>query len=424
MPERKRLAANQRNGASRRTAKRAALGSTPSSTAAIAAYRSRAQPLCCRGDQRRGALRGRAPAAERSAPRRARARARAAARAPRWAPGAHFERVSLEIAGEPHAAVLKVIAPDPICVDARAALLRGARGVAARRACRARSGPAPSRARPTAGCCSRSSRRRERWRPARAFDALREIARVHAATLGRAPDWLPRPFARDLEAQLAHVPDGLARLEALQAREPLVRDLATPRALALARALLRAPDALRRAFAASPECVVHRDLHSGQRLAAARGRADPVRLGSGLRGSADLRRDPAESVSRDPPAPHSAARGRGRLLRRRARRAGRSSSAPTWTRSTRRAAARRRARRSRRRRTRRSSGRRSTGWAGAPRSSSSRCRARALRLARLAARRRARPARRSPGAVRRVARDVRRLRDPRRVAPARELAES
>ena len=42
-----------------------------------------------------------------------------------------------------------------------------------------------------------------------------------------------------------------------------MRDLATPRALALARALLRAPDALRRAFADVAGVLVHRDLHPG-----------------------------------------------------------------------------------------------------------------------------------------------------------------
>ena len=182
-----------------------------------------------------------------------RVRARAPLAGPEVGSGAHFERVSLEIEGESHAAVLKVIAPDPVCVTRERRFYEELAASLPGRVPRAfATGPVAGQ---TDGwVLIEEFPPARRWRPARAFDALREIARVHAATLGRAPDWLPRPFARDLEAQLAHVPEGLARLEALQAREPLVRDLATPRALRLARALLRAPDALRRAFAASPEC--------------------------------------------------------------------------------------------------------------------------------------------------------------------------
>jgi hypothetical protein len=91
----------------------------------------------------------------------------------------------------------------------------------------------------------------------------REITRIHRATLGRVPDWLPRPFSRELAPALAHVPEGIERLESLQLREPLLRALATPRALSLARRLIRDLDPLARELARSPECLVHRDLHPG-----------------------------------------------------------------------------------------------------------------------------------------------------------------
>lgn len=193
-------------------------------------------------------------------------RVRVLRRAPLAAPeigsGARFERVSLEIASETIAAVLKEIAPDPICVTRER---RFYEELAPRLRARV---PRPFGAGPLAGRSDgwvllEEFPRAERWRPARAFDVARAIARVHAQTLGRAPGWLPRPFARDLEAQLSHVPGGLERLESLQRRDPLVRDLATPRAIALARSLLRSPESVRRAFAESPESVIHRDLHPG-----------------------------------------------------------------------------------------------------------------------------------------------------------------
>jgi len=176
--------------------------------------------------------------------------------------GAHFERVRLEIAGESLVAVLKVIAPDPICVTRER---RFYEELAPRlRACVPRvHGAGPVAGRDDGWILLEEFPRAERWQPARALEVARAIARVHAETLDRAPAWLPRPFGRDLEAQLAHVPEGLERLEALQRREPLVRALASPRALELARALLRSPERLRRAFSDSPEAVIHRDLHPG-----------------------------------------------------------------------------------------------------------------------------------------------------------------
>lgn len=191
---------------------------------------------------------------------------RVLARAPLVGPevgsGAHFERVSLEIAGERVAAVLKVIAPDPICATRER---RFYEELAPRLRARV------PRVYGTGSVAGRSDGwilleefpPSERWRPGRAFDVVRAIARVHAQTLAQAPEWLPRPFGRDLRSQLAHVPEGIERLEALQRREPLVRDLASPRAFELARELLRVPERLRRAFADSPEAVIHRDLHPG-----------------------------------------------------------------------------------------------------------------------------------------------------------------
>ena len=191
-----------------------------------------------------------------------RVRGRAPLAGPEIGSGARFERIALELDGAVHRTVLKVMAADPLWVGFE------------QRFCEELAAALPARVPRVYGTGSVAGQPDgwvlleefpvpRRWTPARAFDALREIARVHAATLGRAPEWLPRPFARDLAASFAHTLEGLARLEALQAREPLVRDLATPRALALARALLAAPDAFRAAFAGSPECVVHRDFHPG-----------------------------------------------------------------------------------------------------------------------------------------------------------------
>ena len=270
-----------------------------------------------------------------------RVRARAPLAGAEVGSGARFERVrARDRRSARTAAVLKVTAPDPVCVGARAALLRGA----ARRRCPARvpavfgTGRGRGAGR-TAGCCSRSSRRPRRWRPASALRrAARDRARI-AATLGPRPGLAAAPVrARPRGAARAR-PEGLARLEALQAREPLVRDLATPAcARARPRAAARA-DALRRAFAASPECVVHRDLHSGNVWLPRAGPPILFDWEAVCAGPPIFDATLLESVSRDPPAPHPAARGRGGLLRRRRRRAGRSSSAPASTRSTRRATA-------------------------------------------------------------------------------------
>ena len=284
VPEKKRLVRYQRNG---RLAKhretRVARLRVRSAPLPSARNASRAARLSCARGLGRGALRGCAAVPRRAArERRASSRARALSRS-LGGSGARFERVRSRVDGDALVGVLKVH-------RARSDLRHAASGASTRssppgfpRACRARSRPARSPAASTAGCCSRSSRRRDAGDPSVRTTWLREIARVHRATLGRVPDWLPRPFSRDLAAGSSRTcRRGSTRLESLQRREPLLRDLATPRAISLARALVRDLAPLRREFARSPECLVHRDLHPGQRLAARDGRADPVRLGGRL----------------------------------------------------------------------------------------------------------------------------------------------
>lgn len=176
--------------------------------------------------------------------------------------GARFERVRLSIDGRELIGVLKQIEPDPICVTRERRFYEElAAGLPARIPRAFASGEIEGR---TDGwVLLEEFPPGRRWRPARAYDVAREIARVHRATLGRVADWLPRPFSRDLALALAHVPEGLDRLEALQQREPLLRELATPRTRALARRLIADLSPLARELARSPECLVHRDLHSG-----------------------------------------------------------------------------------------------------------------------------------------------------------------
>ncbi len=192
---------------------------------------------------------------------------RVAARAPLAGPvvgsGAHFERVTLEIAGESIATVLKVIATDSTLGPTRERRFYEelAPKLRARLPRLYASGPFPGR--DDGWILLEELPRPQRWKPVRAFDAVRAIARVHAQTLAQAPDWLPRPFGRDLQSHLAFVPEALDRLEALQRRLPVLRNLARPRTFELARELLRRPERLRRAFADSPEAVIHGDMHSG-----------------------------------------------------------------------------------------------------------------------------------------------------------------
>ena len=176
--------------------------------------------------------------------------------------GARFERVRLSVEGHAQVGVLKAIAPDPICVTRERRFYEELGHTLPARIPRAFASGA------LAGCADgwvllEAFPPRRRWTPARALDVAREIARIHAATLDRVPDWLPRPFARDLAQALAHVPEGVARLESLQRREPLLRELASPRARTLARALHRDLSPLAKELARSPHSLVHRDLHPG-----------------------------------------------------------------------------------------------------------------------------------------------------------------
>ena len=121
---------------------------------------------------------------------------RVAARAPLAGPeigsGAHFERVTLEIAGESIATVLKVIAPDSMLGPTleRRFYEEIAPTLRARLPRLYASGPFPGR--DDGWILLEELPPPQRWTPVRAFDAVREIARVHAQTLAHAPEWLPR----------------------------------------------------------------------------------------------------------------------------------------------------------------------------------------------------------------------------------------
>jgi aminoglycoside phosphotransferase (APT) family kinase protein len=188
--------------------------------------------------------------------------ARAPLAGPEIGSGAHFERVTLEVAGDSLPTVLKVIAPDSFGATHEQRFYEELAPSLRARVPRAYASGAVA-GRSDGWVLLEEFPRAERWRPVRAFDAVRAIARVHAQTLGQAPAWLPRRFGRDLQATFAFVPEGLERLDAMQKRESLLRGLASPRAFELARALLRAPERLRRAFADSPEAVIHNDFHPG-----------------------------------------------------------------------------------------------------------------------------------------------------------------
>ncbi len=191
-----------------------------------------------------------------------RVESRAALRGNPGGSGARFERVRLSIDGRALTGVLKRIEPDPICVTRERRFYEELAADLPARIPRAFASGAIA-GRVDGWVLLEEFPAGRRWRPARAHDVAREIARIHHATLLRVPDWLPRPFSRDLAAALAHVPEGIERLESLQLREPLLRALATPRARALARGLIRDLDPLARELARSPECLVHRDLHPG-----------------------------------------------------------------------------------------------------------------------------------------------------------------
>jgi len=176
--------------------------------------------------------------------------------------GAAFDRVRLAIDGSEVVAVLKTIADDPICATRERRFYEELAPVLPARIPRAfASGEVTGRS--DGWVLLEAFPAGQRWRPACALEVARAIAPMHRATLRRVPDWLPRPFSRDLASALAHVPEGVDRLESLQRRNPLLQTLASPRSLSLARLLLRDLGPLARDLERSPECVVHRDLHPG-----------------------------------------------------------------------------------------------------------------------------------------------------------------
>jgi hypothetical protein len=234
-----------------------------------------------------------------------RVRARAPLAGAEIGSGARFERVSLEIDGALHRTVLKVTAPDPICVGRE------------QRFCEELAPTLPARVPAVFGTGAVEGQddgwvllefpKPLRWRP-RAFAALREIAHVHrrrwnAHRVGRA-----RPGTRPAAA---HVPRARAP-EALQARERWCA-ISRRRRGALARRPLRALDA-RRPFAGSRSAWCNRPA-PGQRPAAARRPADPADWESVCAGP-PIFDDPARPVSQFA-SPHPAAQGRGGLLGRR-----------------------------------------------------------------------------------------------------------
>ena len=175
--------------------------------------------------------------------------------------GAVFEHVTLEQDGRLREAVLKQIAPDaqgptlerrfyeelaprlPLRVPALYAsgpLARGGDGWVLLE-------PLPERP-------------PSRATPARLLALAEDLARAHASLLGRAPEWLPRPFGRDARARLAHVEEGAARLRERMRRRPALRFLASEAALEAAVRLARDPTPIVRACAGA-ETLIHRDLH-------------------------------------------------------------------------------------------------------------------------------------------------------------------
>jgi len=175
--------------------------------------------------------------------------------------GAWFERVALEVDGVRREAVLKGIAPDPLGPTFERRFYEElAPQLPLRVPALYASGPLLGRAdgwillEPLPAAPTRVT-------PARLLALAEDLARTHARFLGRAPDWLPRPFGRDARASLAHVEAGAERLRARLRRTPALRRLASESAIAAALRLARDPAPLVRACARAPETLIHRDLH-------------------------------------------------------------------------------------------------------------------------------------------------------------------
>ena len=178
---------------------------------------------------------------------------------------ASFERVALRIGGRRVRAVLKVMAPDELSPPReRRFYAELAREVGARVPDPFATGDLDGSADGWVLIEELPPRKpRAAWTRDDVLACGRELAKLHARHLGRAPDWLPRPLTRDAVAFLAHVPAGVARLRAFVAERPAWRWFAPESALSLAESLARAPASLAQALARSPETVIHRDSHAG-----------------------------------------------------------------------------------------------------------------------------------------------------------------
>jgi hypothetical protein len=176
--------------------------------------------------------------------------------------GARFERVLLEVDGAQRAAVLKGIAPDPLGPTRERRFYEEiAPSLPLRVPALYASGPLPGESDGWILLEPLPERAPLRLDAARLRALASDVARGHAAFLGRAPAWLPRPLGRDAREALAHVEPGIARLRERMRRAPALRFLAGERAIDAALCIARDPSPLVRAAARAPETLIHRDLH-------------------------------------------------------------------------------------------------------------------------------------------------------------------
>jgi aminoglycoside phosphotransferase (APT) family kinase protein len=175
--------------------------------------------------------------------------------------GADFEHVTLEEDGARREAVLKQIAPDPQGPTLERRFYEElAPALPLRVPALYASGPLPGRGDGWILLESLPEVAPTRVTPARLLALAADLARAHAALLGGAPEWLPRPFGRDARASLAHVEEGAARLRERIRKRPALRPLASEAALDAAVRLARDPSPIVRACAGA-ETLIHRDLH-------------------------------------------------------------------------------------------------------------------------------------------------------------------
>jgi hypothetical protein len=175
--------------------------------------------------------------------------------------GAEFEHVALERDGVSCEAVLKQIAPDPQGPTLERRFYEElAPQLPLRVPALYASGPLPGRDDGWVLLEALPEPAPARLTAARLLSLAGDLARAHAALLGRAPSWLPRPFGRDAAQGLAHVEEGAARLRERMRRRPALRALASEAAIETALRLARDPSPIARACAGA-ETLIHRDLH-------------------------------------------------------------------------------------------------------------------------------------------------------------------